>query len=240
MRIAVHALLASLAAAGAAAGQSMDIVLVIDRTASMEAQIDVIRLGWPGFVDTLETGGIDARYGLILSDGACALAQDLVDGPTFLDPAGPFQTFAIGAGDGENFATALRDCGPTVSWRPARPRYVYLFRDDGDDESTPAERDAAVAAAVSGFGAFPMTVLTVDLPGLPNLLDLAQRASCATSTEDVFYFVATLPQEIASLPPGPFDATTWPCAPIFADGVESGDTGEWSAVFPRTTGRRSR
>ena len=59
-----------------------------------------------------------------------------------------------------------------------------------------------------------------------------QRASCAASTEDVFYFLATVPQEIAGLPPGPFDATTWPCAPIFADGFESGDTAAWSAAFP--------
>ena len=219
-------------AAGEARAVAYDVVLAIDRSASMLTEVeDFIRPAFATLHANILANGDDPRYALILVDAAnCELAQNLTDAATFAAEA--FATFPV-TGSGTDFALAMRDCLPLITFRPDRPRYVIFLTDVAtDDGSTLGQRDAAVAAMVQARAAFPLTGLftaaSPPLGNMPNLKDLVRRSSCFGRIGNPPWFGLTNAADVSQLVPGELAPTPWACRELFADSFEECGLARWS------------
>lgn len=226
------ALVGVLNTAGAVLAAAYDVVLAIDRSASMQSEVeDFIRPAFATLHANILAHGDDPRYALILVDAAnCELAQDLTDAATFAAEA--FATFPV-TGSGTDFALAMRDCLPLVTFRLDRPRYVIFLTDVAtDDGSTLGQRDAAVAAMVQARATFPLTGLftaaSPPLDDMPNLKDLVRRSSCFGRIGNPPWFGLTNAADVSQLVPGELAPTPWACRALFADGFEECGPARWS------------
>ncbi len=218
-------------AAGAASAVSYDVVLAIDKSSSMVSELATISTAFPTLNANILANGDDPRYALILVDAAaCTLAQDLTTAATM-------QTALAGVvanGTGTDFALAMRDCLPQVSFRANRPRYAILLTDVApDDGSTLAERDAAVAGMISKQAVFPLTGLFTSsspaLDNMPLLKDLVRRSSCFGGIGNPPWFPLTDAASVAQLVPGQLAPTPWTCHALFTDGFEECGLARWSS-----------
>lgn len=108
----------------------VDIVFVLDTTASMAWAIDGVQKGIEAFLDGLELSGIDARVGGIEFG-------DEVRTHTPLGSAAQLRAWldkmsAVGGGDGpENPLDAMEEAWSTFDFRPGALRYFIVVTDTG-------------------------------------------------------------------------------------------------------------
>lgn len=144
-RLAATALAAALGLAlapGAARAVKIDLVLAVDETGGMAAEIAALQAQMAGVNDILVGAGHDVAYGLVSFAATPTVQQDLVGYTAFTAPGGAFQTLTAGAVGTENGSLAA-SAAATLGFRPGSVRAVFLFSDEANQASA-AETQAAV------------------------------------------------------------------------------------------------
>ncbi|WP_339733694.1 Calx-beta domain-containing protein [uncultured Gimesia sp.] len=142
----------------------IDVVFLIDVSASMGTAIANIQTQLLNFEAQMQAAGIDAQYGLVLFpaetggffDTDPAQVQDIVDFATFTAPGSPFQNIPIQGGTergSEAILEALNQFDPlsgatTFNFRPGS-RIVPIILTNEDDDSDPQFALDAQAALLS-------------------------------------------------------------------------------------------
>ena len=163
----------------------IDVVFIIDNSASMGQEIADVKANIVQMNDDLEAGHADARYGLVRIGGPNPGGHFLTDISTFTVfnmAGGPFQLLVATAGNPESGSVGVNVAFSNMNFRGGNvPICIVLLTDEDDDSSA-----VAFAAAVANLAANPSAVFTlVGVPGVGNT-DARYGVLASNSGGDVF------------------------------------------------------
>lgn len=142
--IAIGSVGAPTGTATAASGTSVDVVLVIDRSGSMEEDWDDLAHEMGGIDDYLDDQGVDARYTVVSYEESPRIEQGWTDDFDHVESSLDFAT----EGGVENASAAILEATSLSTPRADADRVVVLVTDE-DDDGTAAQRDEAKSALSS-------------------------------------------------------------------------------------------